>query len=99
MVTPIFNLWIHARQEKRNRGARSGKVTTDFEYGERQYTTEDLAGHQWTFSETLVDIAPETWVGRPSQPIDLPQPASAGSFAFAANRSSVGMALQPTGVS
>jgi len=26
---------------------------------ERQYTTEDLAGHQWTFSETLVDVAPD----------------------------------------
>jgi hypothetical protein len=28
---------------------------TDFEYGERQYTAEDLAGHQWTFSETLAE--------------------------------------------
>jgi uncharacterized glyoxalase superfamily protein PhnB len=36
---------------------------TDFEYGERQYTAEDPAGHQWTFSETLADIAPETWGG------------------------------------
>jgi hypothetical protein len=36
---------------------------TDFEYGERQYTAEDLAGHQWTFSETLADVAPEEWGG------------------------------------
>ncbi len=36
---------------------------TDFEYGERQYTTEDPAGHQWTFSETLADVAPEAWGG------------------------------------
>jgi uncharacterized glyoxalase superfamily protein PhnB len=36
---------------------------TDFEYGERQYTAADLAGHQWTFSETLDDIAPESWGG------------------------------------
>ena len=36
---------------------------TDFEYGERQYTAEDPAGHQWTFSETLADIAPEAWGG------------------------------------
>jgi uncharacterized glyoxalase superfamily protein PhnB len=35
----------------------------DFEYGERQYTAEDLAGHPWTFSETLADIAPEEWGG------------------------------------
>jgi uncharacterized glyoxalase superfamily protein PhnB len=36
---------------------------TDFEYGERQYTAEDLAGHHWTFSETLADVAPEEWGG------------------------------------
>ena len=36
---------------------------TDFEYGERQYTAEDPAGHQWTFSETLSDVAPEEWGG------------------------------------
>jgi uncharacterized glyoxalase superfamily protein PhnB len=29
----------------------------DVEYGERQYNAEDLAGHQWTFSETLADVA------------------------------------------
>lgn len=32
-----------------------------FEYGERQYTVEDPAGHRWTFSETLADVAPEEW--------------------------------------
>jgi uncharacterized glyoxalase superfamily protein PhnB len=37
---------------------------TDFEYGERQYTAADLAGHQWTFSETLKDVLPETWGGQ-----------------------------------
>ena len=36
---------------------------TDFEYGERQYTVQDPAGHQWTFSETLADVAPEDWGG------------------------------------
>ena len=36
---------------------------TDFEYGERQYAVEDLAGHQWTFSQTLRDVAPEEWGG------------------------------------
>ena len=36
---------------------------TDFEYGERQYTAADPAGHQWTFSETLDDVAPESWGG------------------------------------
>jgi uncharacterized glyoxalase superfamily protein PhnB len=36
---------------------------TDFEYGERQYSAQDPAGHEWTFSETLRDVAPEEWGG------------------------------------
>ena len=47
-------------------GARGAKIVDeprDFEYGERQYTAEDPAGHQWTFSETLADVAPEEWGG------------------------------------
>ena len=44
-------------------GAKIVMEPTDFEYGERQYTAEDLAGHQWTFSETLEDVHPETWGG------------------------------------
>jgi uncharacterized glyoxalase superfamily protein PhnB len=47
----------------RAHGAQILMEPTDFEYGERQYTAEDLAGHQWTFSETLEDLAPETWGG------------------------------------
>jgi uncharacterized glyoxalase superfamily protein PhnB len=44
-------------------GARIVMEPTDFEFGERQYTAEDPAGHQWTFSETLADVAPEEWGG------------------------------------
>src|SRR3954466_15043834 len=47
----------------RSNAARIVMEPTDFEYGERQYQAEDLAGHQWTFSETLADIAPEEWGG------------------------------------
>ena len=47
----------------RKHGARILMDPTDFEYGERQYTAEDPAGHQWTFSETLADVAPDTWGG------------------------------------
>lgn len=49
----------HAREH----GARILMEPTDFEYGERQYTAADPAGHQWTFSETLADVHPETWGG------------------------------------
>jgi uncharacterized glyoxalase superfamily protein PhnB len=47
----------------RENGAEILMEPTDFEYGERQYTAADLAGHQWTFSETLDDVAPESWGG------------------------------------
>jgi uncharacterized glyoxalase superfamily protein PhnB len=47
----------------RRRGARILMEPTDFEYGERQYSAEDPAGHQWTFSETLDDVAPDAWGG------------------------------------
>lgn len=50
-------------ERARTQGARILTEPTDFEYGERQYTAEDPAGHQWTFSETLGDVAPEAWGG------------------------------------
>lgn len=50
-------------ERARTHGARILREPTDFEYGERQYTAEDPAGHQWTFSETLADVAPEAWGG------------------------------------
>jgi uncharacterized glyoxalase superfamily protein PhnB len=54
----------HAHCEHaRGHGARIVAEPTDFPYGERQYTAEDLAGHQWTFSQTLADVAPEDWGG------------------------------------
>ena len=50
-------------EHARSHGARILMEPTDFEYGERQYTAADLAGHQWTFSETLDDVHPESWGG------------------------------------
>jgi uncharacterized glyoxalase superfamily protein PhnB len=50
-------------EHARAHGAQILMEPTDFEYGERQYHAEDLAGHQWTFSETLADVAPEEWGG------------------------------------
>jgi uncharacterized glyoxalase superfamily protein PhnB len=50
-------------EHARTHGAKILMEPTDLEYGERQYTAEDPAGHQWTFSETLTDVAPEEWGG------------------------------------
>jgi uncharacterized glyoxalase superfamily protein PhnB len=49
-------------------GARILMQPTDFEYGERQYSAEDPAGHQWLFSETVADVAPEEWGGQSIAP-------------------------------
>ena len=55
-------------ERARAHGARIVMEPTDFEYGERQYTAEDPAGHRWTFSETLADVAPEAWGGESVNP-------------------------------
>lgn len=44
-------------------GARVVHPPTDYPYGERQYTVIDLGGHSWTFSQTIDDVAPESWGG------------------------------------
>jgi uncharacterized glyoxalase superfamily protein PhnB len=52
----------------RAHGARIVMEPTNFEYGERQYTAEDPSGHQWTFSQTIADVAPEEWGGTSLDP-------------------------------
>ncbi len=50
-------------ERAKERGARILQPPTDHPYGERQYTAEDLAGHRWTFSQSIADVAPEDWGG------------------------------------
>lgn len=40
----------------------------DWEYGERQATLDDVFGHQWVLTQTLVDTAPEQWGGKTVTP-------------------------------
>ena len=40
-------------------GARVLEPPTDREYGERDCTVQDVAGHRWQFAETVRDVAPE----------------------------------------
>lgn len=47
------------------RGARILRPPTDYPYGERQYTAEDLGGHCWTFSQSIADVDPVEWGGTP----------------------------------
>jgi uncharacterized glyoxalase superfamily protein PhnB len=50
-------------QRARAAGAVIVAEPAEFPFGERQYQAEDLAGHHWTFSETVADIEPEQWGG------------------------------------
>lgn len=50
-------------ERSRERGAKILDEPVDHPYGERQYNAEDPWGHQWTFSQTLRDVAPEEWGG------------------------------------
>lgn len=43
--------------------ARIVSPPTNYGYGERQYTAEDIGGHLWTFSQTIIDIDPASWGG------------------------------------
>jgi uncharacterized glyoxalase superfamily protein PhnB len=50
-------------ERAREHGALVLMEPTDMEFGERQYSAEDPAGHHWTFTQTLADVAPEEWGG------------------------------------
>jgi uncharacterized glyoxalase superfamily protein PhnB len=62
VIVRIADARAHCDQARAN-GARIHMEPMDFEFGERQYTAEDPAGHRWTFSETINDTAPEDWGG------------------------------------
>ena len=52
----------HCRRAK-DHGARITQEPATHPFGERQYTAEDLAGHSWTFTQSVVDVHPEDWGG------------------------------------
>lgn len=56
---------VDAQLERaRSHGARVLQEPTEYEYGERECTVEDLAGHRWQFTQTIRDVAPEEWGGK-----------------------------------
>jgi uncharacterized glyoxalase superfamily protein PhnB len=55
---------VHSHHEyAKQHGARIVRTPADYPYGERQYTVEDFAGHRWTFTQSIADVAPEEWGG------------------------------------
>jgi uncharacterized glyoxalase superfamily protein PhnB len=56
---------VDAQLERaRAHGARVLQEPIEYEYGERECTVEDLAGHRWQFTQTMRDVAPEEWGGQ-----------------------------------
>lgn len=49
-------------------GAKLTDEVHDWEYGERQAAIDDIFGHQWVLTQTLVDTAPEQWGGKTVTP-------------------------------
>ena len=55
-------------EQARQRGARILKSLADMPFGERQYTVEDPWRNRWTFSQSIVDVAPAAWGARAAGP-------------------------------
>jgi len=62
IMVRVTDMDSHFNRAKES-GARIVSPPTNYPYGERQYTAEDLGGHRWTFSQTIADIDPQTWGG------------------------------------
>jgi uncharacterized glyoxalase superfamily protein PhnB len=58
-VDDVDGHYAHVAQS----GARIISPPTDFPFGERQYTVEDLSGRRWTFSQSIADVDPQSWGG------------------------------------
>jgi uncharacterized glyoxalase superfamily protein PhnB len=52
-----------AQERAVGHGADLVRPLKDHPYGERQCTVSDPAGHRWTFTESIADVAPEEWGG------------------------------------
>jgi uncharacterized glyoxalase superfamily protein PhnB len=56
-VDDVDTHFEHAKQC----GAEILRPPTTMPFGVRQYTARDPAGHWWTFSQNVADVAPESW--------------------------------------
>ncbi|HEX6747503.1 MAG TPA: VOC family protein [Longimicrobium sp.] len=52
----------------REHGARIVGPPADYPFGERQYSAVDLAGHAWTFTQSITDVDPASWGGEMVEP-------------------------------
>ncbi|MBZ9738668.1 VOC family protein [Mesorhizobium sp. CO1-1-4] len=69
VMVRVEDVDAHHRRAMRS-GAMALTEPTSYPYGERQYSCRDLAGHAWTFSQTIADAAPEEWGGRADRHVE-----------------------------
>ena len=62
VMVRVEDAYAHC-EHARALGAKIVAEPVDHPYGERQYEAEDPWFHQWTFSQTFADVAPEEWGG------------------------------------
>jgi uncharacterized glyoxalase superfamily protein PhnB len=60
LLVPVDDVDAHC-DRARQFGARILSPPRTCEFGERQYSVEDLAGYRWTFSQSVADVNPEDW--------------------------------------
>lgn len=60
VLVAVDDVRAHCERARRA-GAEILQQPTDMPFGERQYTAKDHAGHWWTFTESIADVAPEDW--------------------------------------
>jgi uncharacterized glyoxalase superfamily protein PhnB len=60
LFVPVEDADAHC-ERARQFGARILSPPKTCEFGERQYSVEDLGGYRWTFSQSVDDVNPEEW--------------------------------------
>ena len=60
VLVRVDNVDAHC-EHARTFGAKIIRHPRTAEFGERQYTARDVAGYEWTFSQTVADISPLDW--------------------------------------
>ena len=60
ILVRVENVDAHCERARRF-GAQILSEPKTAEFGERQYSAEDLAGNRWTFSQTISDVDPASW--------------------------------------
>lgn len=55
-------------ERARSHGAEVLEEPIEYEYGERECSLLDPAGHHWQFTQTIRDFEPEEWGGQSIQP-------------------------------